>query len=80
MAKVKRLLVTSLDAKTAVFTRVSEHIARKARAAVFYTPGLTLDELVEKSLERMIKVLERSRGKAFPTKPIKLRAGRRVKL
>jgi len=80
MAKVKRLLVTSLDEKTAIFARVPEYIARKARAAVFYTPGLTLDELVETSLERMLKVLERSRGKPFPTKAIKLRAGRRVKL
>ena len=80
MAKLRKSSVNSCENKTALFTRVSEHVGRKARAAVYYTPGLTLDLLVETALERAIKTLERGRGEAFPTKAIRLKAGRPVKL
>lgn len=69
-----------LSEKTALFSRISGQVAHNARAAVYYTPGLTLDALVEMALEQAVKVLEKSRGQPFPKKSVKLRAGRPVKL
>ncbi len=66
--------------KVPIHSRIAADVALRARSAVYYTPGLTLDKLVEVALQKVLKQLERSRGEKFPGKALKLRAGRPVKL
>lgn len=41
-------------------------LAQKLRSAVYYTPGLTMYQVVEKGVEVVIDKLERDRGEPFP--------------
>ena len=43
------------------------HVIERARAAAYFTPGLTLSSLVERALAAEIEVLEQQRGEAFPS-------------
>ena len=52
----------------------------RARAAVYHTPGLTLDALVDIALNNVIDALEKKRGEKFSNKAIKLHAGRPIRL
>ena len=53
---------------------------RRARDAVYWTPGLTLASLCEAGLRSEIVNLERKRGETFPKRASELKAGRPVKL
>lgn len=55
-------------------------VLRAARRAVHYTPGLTLNHLVNQAVIREIKRLERQRGEPFPKRKVALSPGRQVKL
>lgn len=59
-----------------ITVEISADTARRARAAVYYTPGLTLYELVDKGLEVMVDYLEEERGESFPDGKTELTGGR----
>jgi post-segregation antitoxin (ccd killing protein) len=43
-----------------------DHVIERARAAAYFTPGLTLSSLVERALAAEIEALEQQRGDTFP--------------
>jgi post-segregation antitoxin (ccd killing protein) len=55
---------------------VPEELLEKARDAAFWTPALTLSDLVVEALERRLEEMERERGEPFPPRPSRLRPGR----
>jgi len=58
-----------------------DDVIEQARAAVYYTPGLTLSSLVEKAIKAEIEALEAARKEPFPTiEDNKLSPGRPIKL
>lgn len=57
---------------------VPEEIAEAARNAVYFTPGLTLRDLLASALDREVKRLEKEQGKPFPQREKPLKRGRRA--
>jgi post-segregation antitoxin (ccd killing protein) len=55
---------------------VPEELLEKARDAAFWTPALTLSDLVVEALKRRLEEMERERGEPFPPRPSRLRPGR----
>ncbi len=51
----------------------------KARDAAFYTPGLSLTDLVAEGLRRELTRREKERGEPFPQRTANLRPGRKVR-
>ncbi len=51
----------------------------KARDAAFYTPGLSLTDLVAEGLRRELARREKERGEPFPHRTANLRPGRKVR-
>jgi hypothetical protein len=54
-------------------------LAERARNAVYWTPGLTMTELVASALTEALDRRERKRGEPFPLRKGSLRIGRPVK-
>lgn len=52
----------------------------RLRAAVYHTPGLTLDGIADLALNSIVDALEKKRGDKFPSKPVKLNVGRPIRL
>lgn len=67
--------------KERVTIHVAPELIQRARAAVYWTPGLTVSDLAEAALEAELKRLEGKRGETFPAIPDggKVRTGRPVK-
>lgn len=58
-----------------------EDVLKAARRTVHYTPGLTLNQLVNQAVIREIKRLEKNRGEPFPKRgKVALSPGRQVTL
>lgn len=53
-------------------------LAERARDAVYWTPGLTLNELAEVALSHTLDCMETLRGGPFPPRQGPLKVGRRV--
>ena len=56
------------------------NVLKAARCVVHYTPGLTLNELVNQAVVREIKRREKLKGESFPIRKVRLTPGRTVKL
>lgn len=54
-------------------------LLERARDAVYWTPDLTLSDLVAGALERRLEELERERGAPFPPRRSGLRPGRPIR-
>ena len=48
----------------------------RMRNTVYWTPGLTLTELIKGAIQESVDRLERQQGKAFPTRLGELKSGR----
>lgn len=55
---------------------MSSDVLERARNAVFYTPGMTLSDLMEEAVRRYVAGMERKRGKPFPKRTAPLKTGR----
>lgn len=65
-----------LPKKERVTVLLPEDVLERARTACYWTPALTMAELVERALTAEIERLERKRGEAFPPREGRLRTGR----
>jgi hypothetical protein len=54
-------------------------LVERARNAVYWTPGLTMTELVASALAQTLDRMEKKRGEPFPVRKGSLRIGRPVK-
>jgi hypothetical protein len=54
-------------------------LVERARDAVYWTPGLTLNELTEVALSHILDCMEALRGGPFPPRVGPLKVGRRVR-
>lgn len=54
-------------------------LGERARNAVYWTPGLTITELVASALTEALDRMEKKRGEPFPLRKGSLRIGRPVK-
>lgn len=52
--------------KKALCVRISEHVINKMRDVVYWTPGMTMSDFVEESVQSQVGQYERERGSAFP--------------
>lgn len=59
-----------------VTVQMDEDVARRLRSAVYYTPGLTMWEVVEKGTEIILDRLAEKRGEEFPDFGGQLEGGR----
>lgn len=59
--------------------QLPEGLVERARDAVFWTPGLTLNELTEIALSHTLTCMEALRGGPFPPRTGPLKVGRRVR-
>lgn len=57
---------------------VPVEVAEAARNAVFFTPGMTLRDLLTSALEKEVQRMEKERGEAFPQRGKALKRGRRA--
>ena len=72
--------VTKSPKKRVTF-QLPSSLIEKARDVVYFTPGLTMASLMEDALVAQLKVREKSRGRAFPSRAgAALRTGRPVKV
>ncbi|MEM7589290.1 MAG: hypothetical protein AAF320_03935 [Myxococcota bacterium] len=62
--------------KEPITIRIPHNLAERLRNTVYWTPGLTLAGIVEKSLERAVGSLERKNGKPFPPRQGNVKTGR----
>lgn len=51
----------------------------RVKNAVYWTPGLTLASLAEKSLENTVDAIEKKNGEPFPRRKEDLKGGRPIK-
>ena len=58
--------------------KIPEEAMKKARRAVYYTPGATLQKFLVEAIDRYADELERQRGEPFPKEDVDLPRGRRV--
>lgn len=58
---------------------LSSALIERVKNAVFWTPGLTLAELGENALSRMVDELEAERGAPFESRTSELKGGRPLK-
>lgn len=54
---------------------ISEDVAEKARDVVWWTPGLTLADLVERSIRVEVERMEKAKGEPFPKRESELKPG-----
>lgn len=54
---------------------ISEDVADKARDVVWWTPGLTLADLVERAMRSEIERMEKAKGEPFPKRESELKPG-----
>jgi hypothetical protein len=66
--------------KQRVGLQLPPELIERARAAVYWTPGLTLNELAERALSDALYLIESLRGSPFPPRKGPLRVGRRIRL
>lgn len=66
-------------AKVRFTVNISPESVDKARNAVFWTPGLTLAELVERSVSREVERLAEERGEPFPERARELTRGKPIR-
>ena len=66
-------------AKVRFTVNISPDAVEKARDAVFWTPGLTLAELVERSVSREVERLAEERGEPFPERAGELTRGKPIR-
>lgn len=64
--------------KQSITVRISADLLERMRNFVYWTPGLTMNSLVEESLEERMKVLESQQGESFPQRTKQLQPGRKV--
>lgn len=65
--------------KLRVGVQLPEELIERARDAVYWTPGLTLNKLAEIALAQTLECLEALRGNSFPPRTGSLPVGRRVR-
>jgi len=66
-------------AKDRLTVQISSEVVERAKDAVYWTPGLTIAQLVEESLAGAIDKIEKKNGKPFQKRKAELKAGRPVK-
>lgn len=67
------------EPKERVTVLITSEIIERARDVVFWTPGLTVSQLLEDALLVEIEKLEKKRGKAFPERSGDIKTGRPVR-
>lgn len=60
------------DVKKTFCVSIDEKLIERMRNLVYWTPGISLNRLVEESLELCLTALEEKRGGAFPEREGKL--------
>jgi hypothetical protein len=58
--------------------RLPAHILERARNAVYWTPGLTLEQLAERAFSLALEETEREHGAPFAPRRHDLQQGRRI--
>jgi hypothetical protein len=59
--------------------QIDAALVEKVRDAAFWTPGLTMADIVEDGVRRALVALEKKNGGPFPPRKGKVRTGRPVK-
>lgn len=67
------------DRKERLTIHLPQSLIERLKNAVFWTPGLTLAELGETALTRLVNELEEQRGEAFEPRTGELKGGRPLK-
>jgi hypothetical protein len=65
--------------KLRVGVQLPAELIERARDAVYWTPGLTLNRLAEIALAQTLECLETLRGKPFPSRTGSLPVGRQIR-
>lgn len=65
--------------KQRVSLQLPAELIEKARDIVYWTPGLTMNRLVEIALTNALDCMEALRGGAFPPRGGPLKVGRRIR-
>jgi post-segregation antitoxin (ccd killing protein) len=65
--------------KLRVGVQLPAELVERARDAVYWTPGLTLNKLAEIALAQTLECLETLRGNSFPPRTGSLPVGRRIR-
>jgi hypothetical protein len=58
---------------------IASSLLDRARNATYWTPGATMNALVEEAVRREVERREAERGEGFPPRPTALRGGRPIK-
>jgi hypothetical protein len=58
---------------------LTEELINDIKNAVFWTPGLTISDLVESALLQAIEAMEKKLGEKFPQRTQGLKGGRPIK-
>lgn len=58
---------------------IASNLLDRARNATYWTPGATMNALVEEAVRREVERREKEKGEAFPARPTALRGGRPVR-
>lgn len=70
----------AVEKRSRLTVDISPDVAEAARNATYWTPGLTLAELIESGIRREVERLEGERGEGFPARSGgALKRGRPVK-
>jgi len=64
--------------KKILSVKIDEEVTDRARNAVYWTPGTTLNSLVEAALTAALDHLEKKRGAPFQPRQTALRTGRQI--
>jgi hypothetical protein len=64
------------EESTKLTVQVDPKIAQRIRSAVYYTPGLTMYQVIEKGIQVVVDHLEEQRGEPFPKFDGSLKGGR----
>lgn len=70
---------SSSPGKQRVSFQLPTELIERARNAVYWTPGLTLNELAEVAFSHTLNCMEVLRAEAFPPRTGRLKAGRQVR-
>lgn len=66
-------------ARDKIHVSIDSELANRLRNATFYTPEMTMYQIVEEGLESVLARMEEQRGGPFPQRPSELKGGRPVR-
>lgn len=69
-----------VEKKARITVHLPVEVIQRVKAAVYWTPGLTLAALAEEAFTKAVDRLEKERGKPFEIRTGPLKTGRPIKL